>query len=399
MDVRHAIFGEISIRTGQHLASIDLGVLIRRLILFDSVVVKSFRLRELPLLVKTFGKTGIQDLLNSEALKLSCEFTSVITDVHRNGVRSVPPEHFTFGIVNAANREDTLRKELRGLQTIPGLKNRERRDIEEAAWNSLVRPPSSFGTDLLQQIDFDFRTNSPSLRAGILAQLEKKLGRPNPREMLLDINVEEVQDRVFHVKNSIAQSFGLSPDETHALLQLSVAAVANLNQRLAEMIAYSALAGFRESEAPILFGKFAGILAPQNPTIVEEQFQRVIEIADVPDFRPGQRIDTETLLKIRESEECRAFKEWLSTTENMSDADLRNVVTGIRNKLGSLATSNKGKAVRFAATTPVGLIPGAGLVLGPVSTAIDSFLVDRVLPRSGVVAFLQDMYPSLFVSG
>jgi hypothetical protein len=164
------------------------------------------------------------------------------------------------------------------------------------------------------------------------------------------------------------------------------------------MEAYASLTGFLESEAALLFGKMAGIIAPQNPKIAEEQFKRVIEIADIPDFKPGQRVDVEKLMKIRESAECRDFRGWLSTAEDVSDATIRDMATGMKNKVATLAGGTGGRVVRFAATTLVGLIPGAGLVLGPAAGAIDSFLVERVLPRSGILAFLTDTYPSLFVS-
>jgi hypothetical protein len=398
VDIRQTVLGEIAIRSGQELASIDLGVLIRRLILFDRVVVKSFRLREIPLLVRAFGKTGIQELLTSGILQLSCEFTSIITDIHRNGVRSVPAEHFTFGRVTAADRDGDLRKELHRLQSVTGLKNNERNAIEQAVWNSLVRPPESFGTDLLRQVDFDLRTNSPALRAGILDQLRTRSRQVGLWSDPLEIQVDEPSERVFHIKTRIANEFGLSPEETHFLLQRSVTAVVNLNQRLAEMQAYSALTGFLESEAPLLFGKFAGIISPQNPTPAEEQFKRVIEVAEVPDFKPGQKIDVEKLMKIRDSAECRDFRRWLSTAENISDDEIRAQAEGMRNKLASLTGSTGGKAVRLAATTLIGNIPIAGLVLGPAASAIDSFIVDRVFPRSGIFAFLTDMYPSLFYS-
>ena len=398
MDVRQAVLGEIAIRSGRDVASIDVGVLVRRLILFNTVIVRSFRLRELPLLVRTFGKTGIQELLQSGVLKFCCEFTSVITDIHRNGVRFAPAEHFTFGIAAAADRDGDLRKELRGLQGVAGLKNNERNAIEEAVWNSLVRPPDTFGADLLQQIDTDLRTNSPSLKAAILDQLRQEFIHLDLAHRILEISVEEPQQRMFHIKTTIPQDFGLSPEKTHLLLQRSITAVANLNHRLADMVAYSALTGFLESEAPLLFGKVAGILAPQNPKIAEEQFKRVIEIADVPDFKAGLKVDVEKLMKLRDSEECRDFRGWLSTVEDISDEEIRKMAGGMKNKLATLAGSSRGKAVRLAATTLIGLVPVAGLVLGPAAGAIDSFLVDRVLPRSGILAFLADMYPSLFIS-
>ena len=210
--------------------------------------------------------------------------------------------------------------------------------------------------------------------------------------------MDEPRERVFHIKTGIAKDFGLSPEQAHLLLQRSVTAVVNLNHRLAEMEAYSALTGFLESEAPLLFGKLAGIISPQNPTPAEEQFKRVIEVAEVPDFKPGQKIDVEKLMKIRDSAECRDFRRWLSTAEDISDDEIRAQAGGMRNKLASLTGSSGGKAFRLAATTLIGNIPVAGLVLGPAAGAVDSFLVDRVLPKSGIFAFLTDMYPSLFSS-
>jgi hypothetical protein len=162
------------------------------------------------------------------------------------------------------------------------------------------------------------------------------------------------------------------------------------------MIEFSALAGFREDEAPILFGKVAGLMASQNPEAAGELFKRVLEIADVPDFEPNQRVDVDQLLRVRESDECRAFRDWLSKAGSLGDAEIRDLTRGIKNKLSSLAHSRSGKVARFMATTGLGFVPLAGLVLGPVSSFVDSFLVDHALKESAVLAFLSDSYPSLF---
>lgn len=211
MDIRQAVLGEIAIRSDNDLVSVDLGVLIRRLILFDRVVVKSFWLRELPLLVRAFGKTGIQELLASGILRFNCEFTSIITDIHMNGVRSEPLEHFTFGITSVVDRDGILRKELRRLQSVTGLKNKERNAIEQAVSSSLIRPPETFGTDLLQQVDFDLRTNSPALRAGIQAQLSAKLGQVALGSGPLEIQVDEPRERVFPYPDWARQGFWAVP--------------------------------------------------------------------------------------------------------------------------------------------------------------------------------------------
>jgi hypothetical protein len=129
-----------------------------------------------------------------------------------------------------------------------------------------------------------------------------------------------------------------------------------------------------------------------NPSPKEEQFRRVIDLADVPDFQLGQRVNVEKLLDVRESADCRELRAWLTTLEGISDAEIKRMVSGLRNRLGALASSTTGKLVRFVATNAVGIFPPLGIPLG----LVDAFFLERIFPRSGVYAFLTSTYPSLF---
>ena len=102
------------------------------------------------------------------------------------------------------------------------------------------------------------------------------------------------------------------------------------------------------------------------------------------------------LLRARESAECLEFRAWLTKLDGVSDKDVADLVGGFRNRVGSLAHSGPGKILRLAATSAIGSIPGYGLVTGPIAGVVDSFLIDKVFPTSGVVAFLTQTYPSLF---
>lgn len=157
--------------------------------------------------------------------------SSIAIDFNRNGVRSVPLDHFTFGIVSAANPDADLRSELRALQSIPGLKNAERTSLEETVWRSLVRQPATYGQELLSQIDGDLRTNTPALKAALIERLGVELGNRTPSASEIDIEVEETANRVFHIKNTLPKLFGISPEKTHMTLQHAVSGVAGLNQR------------------------------------------------------------------------------------------------------------------------------------------------------------------------
>jgi hypothetical protein len=396
MEIQQSVFGEIAQHEGARVDSVDVGALIRRLILFDRVIVKSVRLRELPALVKAFGKTGLQDLLASGLLKFSCEFTSIITDIHRNGMRVLPFEHFSFGIVDASKRDEDLHKEMGALRQVSGLRNQDRDAIEEAVWHSVIRPAASFGQDLLHQFDSHIRLNNPALKWGLLTPVRNAVDRPNLALDDLQVSVEETEHRTFRIVTNLGKDFNLPPEKSHSLLQSAVTATSNLTLRLSEMQAYASLTGFREDEAPLLFGWIAPIIAPQNPATIENQFERVIKVAQIPDFTPGQKVDVKKLLQLRDSPECRDFRSWLLSAEKMTDGEIREFAENMRSIFGWLVQTPLGKSMRYATTTLLGLVPGLNLAAGPVAGGLDTFVVDKLLPKSGVIAFLHDQYPSLY---
>ena len=191
---------------------------------------------------------------------------------------------------------------------------------------TLARNPSNFGQLLLNQLDSDLRNNSAALKAGITRLLPEALPGVDLSSYNFDIRVDECQPRIFRIETPFVKDFQLAPDKVHQVLQRAVGSVSNLNHRFSEMIEFSALSGFREDEAPILFGKVAGLMAPQNPETAEGQFKRILEIADVPDFEPNQKVDVDRLLDVRESDECRAFRDWLSKAGSLGDAELRDLI-------------------------------------------------------------------------
>jgi len=397
MNVRQSVFGEVAIHSGAQVSGVDLATLLRRLLLFDTVIIKSVRLREIRTLVRAFGKEGFLQLLRSGVLKISCEWTTIVTDVARNGARELPLSQFTFGIVDIPNREAVLRSELSSLEGLPGLKNAEREALVDEIIATLARPPADYGPQILSQLETDLRNNSPVLTAAIGGRIKSR-GERNSQPVI-EVRVEETQHRVFRVVTNLETSLGQTAQQVHSeFLQPAINALANLNQRLATMAAYSAITGFAEDEAPLLFGKLAGIISPLNPMPIEDQFARVVTIANMPDLPMTGRINVENLLEARQSRECEEFRAWLSKSEHVSDAEIAAMLGGLRNKIGFLIRGNAGKVLRLAVTTAIGLIPGAGLVAGPAAGAVDAFLIEQVLPTTGVFAFLKKTYPSLFES-
>jgi hypothetical protein len=59
-----------------------------------------------------------------------------------------------------------------------------------------------------------------------------------------------------------------------------------------------------------------------------------------------------------------------------------------------------GKAIRFVVSNGLALIPPPfGPAAGLAASAVDSFLLERLVPKDAVISFLSESYPSLFGPG
>lgn len=113
--------------------------------------------------------------------------------------------------------------------------------------------------------------------------------------------------------------------------------------------AYSALTGLSERDQALLDAKL-GVTAALIPSSSNErEFSRVIALKGFPVPQFGSSvIDVKTLLRIRESDECRAFKEWLSHAKALSDKELRECVSGFGRRVRQAVHSKgrKGREIR-----------------------------------------------------
>lgn len=105
-------------------------------------------------------------------------------------------------------------------------------------------------------------------------------------------------------------------------------------------------------------------------------------------------VNVERLIEIRESEEIREFRQWLRTLDDVSDEELQERLASLRAKLAAAVHSPTGKAVKFLATSGVGLVTaGAGAV---AVEAVNQFVVEKLLGEPGPVSFIGSTYPSIF---
>jgi hypothetical protein len=250
-----------------------------------------------------------------------------------------------------------------------------------------------FETNVLAQIKSELRGKSPGIKSAVRFRL------PKARISDFDLEFEEVANLGFRAHTDLAAKAGISDQAAHDVLQAAFAGLANLDQRVGEMRGYEALSGFSEEEIVVFTDKCDFLMREMNPQLVERSFERVLQIVGFPDpIVDGSTrvVQISKLLKVRQTDECKEFRAWLSTVHNASDAEIRERVTGVRAKLSEFIHSSSGKTVRVLTAAGIGLIPHFGIPAGLALGFGDAFLIDRVLPRSGVVSFLSNLYPSIF---
>jgi hypothetical protein len=218
------------------------------------------------------------------------------------------------------------------------------------------------------------------------------------------LQVEQREDDEFAVENDLRRRYLIADVEAHRIIESAMMALGRMDERIASMQAYSALNGLSEKDKVLLDAKLGATVGLIIPASSEQEFSRVAALKGLPVPEYGSSVvDVKKLLKIRESDECRAFKEWLSGSERLSDKELRERVSGFGRRIRQAVHSKVGKTVRFVVSNGLGI--GLGLVSAPVGPvagvvigAADSFLLERLIPKDSVISFLSESYPSLFMS-
>jgi hypothetical protein len=162
------------------------------------------------------------------------------------------------------------------------------------------------------------------------------------------------------------------------------------------MSSYKALSGFREDEASLFRLKMSELFAAHlSSGELEQDFQRVLEVSQLPEYNYDQPLDIDRLLKVRDAPEMKVFRDWLQHWGAKSDEEIKEIGAGFRNVLGHVLNDKFGRGLRFLFTTAIGFAPEIGVWTGPAASAVDLAL-GELFPRSGVTAFIHELYPSLF---
>jgi len=384
-----------------HVDGFDVGALVRRMILFEHYILDSYAMRELPSLIDSVGPEGFMAMLESGALQIRADAWALgqigQTDLIKGGSRDpLPIGSYAFGSVVPHDREEHIHRSLGEIRAMH-LGKRTSQKVRQAIVASLVPLPEQPGMKTFEQFGVDVASNSPTLRRATVLALAKQVGEPVEPDAFA-LRVEQVNEDVYVAESDIGKRFGLDEEETHRVVERGLLGAASVDKRLEEMEFYRAVMGFIEDEIPVFEAKLSFLAVQLDPERQEERFDRVVTLAGMPDVsvEAARGIDVERLLEVRSSEECREFRQWLRTLDATTDEEIAERFGSIRERVSSAVHSEAGKAVRFAATTGVGLIPVIGPIAGIVLGALDQFAMEKLMPEPGPIAFLGRSYPSVF---
>lgn len=380
----------------------DIPALLNRLLIFETYYLQSVRLREFNSLVRTLGLENVVLLLDSGALKIDLnptQFGQTGQTAPQLGIREKPPLpllSYSFSILLTPHRNDYLVRSIQALhrELADLLSRRDLMALDGAILRAVTPVAENSGVSALLAFDADLRANAPIFKKALLSRLRLRPGLEDIGEPAVSLVVRPIDETDFETESNL-ESLGLTTEDSHKVLESALLGAGYVNRRIEDMEHYSALSGAIDGELPMFEEKFNFLAKTLSPKRQEKSFHRVLRIGGFPCFEfapPDQRFDMERFLKIRESDECVSFRDWLRRTVLQDEREIYAQVGSLRARLGVFVHGTTGKLIRFAVNGAAGLLPIAGLALG----AIDTFVLEKILPVSGPAVFLDALYGSLF---
>lgn len=379
--------GDVSVR-------LDTGGFIRRLLLFDTYILYSIRLKEIAEFVRHFGYQGTLTLLSSGALEIRCECAQFVEG--QFSTPPCPPLTFQFHVIEAHIRDQYIIDCLSNVNRIAGLTSHQAMNLRTAVVKAIRQPDNRkmFSTFVAPGFEHDLLQSEALIKAAVrlAAQREKGIGRIDD----FVLRFHKVGDDRYEAETNLMEVLKADVNDVHEILRRAALGISGLDQRIGEMDAHNALSGFAAEELPLFRTKLGSIFDAYGSHRQEKRFERVLSVAGLAKVLPDSQIDIERVLSIRGEPEAVEFRAWLADIDKLTDSELSQRVAGINARLGLAAQRPAGKALRFLVSAVAGFVSPLGLA-GLALSVLDQFVWDMFCRRSGIAAVIHEFYPSIFV--
>lgn len=404
MDIQKRVFGEWADYLPQNDDIIfDINTFITRFLLFDKIILNSIRLKEFRYLIKIFGIDGVIDIIKSGAIIIHCYGFSIAQMTQERDFRfKIGQKNFIMGpyyfeLVKEAHskREKNLNLIFEGeIDTIEQISIKEKIKLKNEILSVLETPPPEFGIESLNSFLNEVKNNTAIIESSIKLKVKKKYGIDLPDFYL---KIHQTAEKVFNIETSLTKILKVNSFEAHQIIQQGILGISSIGKRIEEMKLYSALSGFREEEIKLFEEKLNGLEKFISSKEKEDRFKRIVTIKGFPEIEESdKRIDARKLINLRESNECRQFREWLPSIDSISDKELSERLECFMVKFSEKFNCRSGEFIKFLVISGLGLIPFPLSLVGVGLSALDTFLLKNILQKNGPVTFINKMYPTIF---
>lgn len=378
----------------------DVPSLFLHLLLFDTVIVPTVRLQDIAAVVRTVGLKPTLELLDADCVYVRSPLDQLATS------GTTQPDVCEMIYLWSSDPDKILSIYLQEISAL-GLRRPDRDTLKRIIVKRWLASGKAelYMLDAMKTAEREAIDRSPTF----MAALDLKLGQAGQKLLTRDQIAAERIGTSGQLKFRIEGVDNWTPELTKAVRAATVS-VAGLEAQFGHMERDNAVGGIKEDSLAIMEWKLKSLWQALRPDEKVEQFYRVQSIAELPDFGDELRnsgLDMKKFLEVRQSAECREFREFVSKSASLSDDELRSRTTSLRAKIGNRVSSAVGKTLRVLGTTAAGMLPAAfslspevGLAAGALASltasGADAFLVDKVFPSKGIISFIGSQYPSIF---
>jgi len=313
----------------------EAGKFVEAVLLFDTVLISNHSI--LPELIRSTGVSGFLRLLEEGRLAVvgggpsaqgTYDFKSPGFFSHKPLNR---PLRFGFETIyvdpknpkNLSN-EDRLARDLKKTKEIAAVN-----DVQLNEIHASILPTMRVidGSTLKTSDDFraDIESKQEFLVEIFIDSLEKELPIHTSN---VQISIEEVHDETFQINTNIGKILNINDERLHELFKKPFFEITGTNLQLHRMRAVEAAAGLTEVQTDITARRLDFLSKLHTQSDIRPTFARVIEIARVPFLEPRSVIDVAELIKLRESSEACAFRDWLQHSQKLQDNEIEELLTG-----------------------------------------------------------------------
>jgi hypothetical protein len=409
MDRRKRIFGScVKAIKDTGVVKLSPVTLATNLLLFDDYIMHSCLFEEFPQMISVFGYKETLELLKSNNFKIKCDPSQiVIMGSTQELINAGKAFTYEFSIIRADNHQEYIHQSFESLHTNSKLPDKQIIKLKSALIGRLDRsvrnpdvtkiPEVLAASSLMNELAF----NVPNIKKAVALELKNKHSIiVSPSEF--SVKLHRTEGDTFEAENNLQDLFRLNKQESHELIKDALFRLAGINMSVAYMNHYTALSSYNDRDLPIFEDKLAFLENEHNPEAQINRLRRILEIKDFPDFESlaqDGNLRLDKILEIRETKEAKDFRDWLSNIDSVTDEEIRNQLESFKNRIGNYLPTKKGKTLRLLVSSGIGMAANFATgfpVIGLVSSAINTFIIEKIFPSSGPISFINNMLPSTF---